>query len=70
MLGPVIGSGLYLAGGFQMPFFVIGSLFAVTGLTYFLLIPIQKQQKEKEEATTWGKSLTLSKAVKVKTQNP
>ena len=71
MLGPVIGSGLYLAGGFQMPFFVIGSLFAVTGLTYFVLIPNQKQpQKEKEQPTTGTKSLTLSEAVKVRTLNP
>ena len=71
MLGPVIGSGLYLAGGFQMPFFVIGSLFAVTGLTYFVLIPNQKQQqKEKEQPTTGTKSLTLSEAAKVRTLNP
>jgi hypothetical protein len=38
MAGPLLGSGLYAIGGFQLPFYVTGAgLFLLTIFTYFTL---------------------------------
>lgn len=40
MLGPVIGGALYTAGGFGLPFYVLGSfLLCALLLAYFILPP-------------------------------
>ena len=38
-IGPAIGSGLYIAGGFKLPFFVVGSLGIVISLSLYFLLP-------------------------------
>ncbi|CAL1534911.1 unnamed protein product [Lymnaea stagnalis] len=39
MAGPALGGVLYEAGGFGLPFFVIGSLILATGCVMFFLLP-------------------------------
>ncbi|KAG1701672.1 MFS-type transporter SLC18B1 [Nymphon striatum] len=38
-IGPFIGGVLYDIGGFKLPFFVLGGVMTVTGLTMYVLLP-------------------------------
>ena len=42
-LGPAIGGGLYRAGGYGLPFYVLGGLLAATaGLTWLIMPPVDR----------------------------
>lgn len=54
MAGPAIGGVLYEAGGFGLPFFVIGSLILATGCLMFLLLPETKNVKHDRKASVFS----------------
>ena len=48
-LGPAIGGGLYKLGGYGLPFYVLGCLFAVAaGLTWLLMPPVERPARRTE----------------------
>lgn len=51
MLGPVIGSGLYEAGGFKTPFFVLGFMVIFIGLTAIYTLPPNKTTRGRDYGT-------------------
>lgn len=57
MLGPALGSALYSAGGFLLPFIVVGSWCLVVAIALYFAIPNVKPDNSDRADT--GKSLTL-----------
>ena len=56
--GPAIGSALYAAGGFGMPFWVVGGLGCVVAVCLYFMIPIVKGKgPDSSDGTT--RSLTV-----------
>lgn len=47
MVGPAIGSALYVIGGFGMPFFVLGGILIVCGMFVPLVMPKIEDKKQK-----------------------
>lgn len=39
MIGPAIGSALYILGGFQLPFWVVGGIGVVISVALFFVVP-------------------------------
>ena len=62
--GPVIGSALYKAGGFGMPFWVVGATGCVVAVCLHFMIPnVKGKNADSSDATK--KSLTIKNVFKV-----
>ena len=63
ILGPALGSALYQAGGFLLPFLVVGSWCMLGAIGVLFVIPNVKMDDEKDAPV--GKKLTLLDLAKV-----
>ena len=62
--GPVIGSALYKAGGFGMPFWVVGATGCVVAICLHFMIPnVKGKNADSSDATRT--SLTIKDVIKV-----
>ncbi|GFN95387.1 MFS-type transporter slc18b1-like protein [Plakobranchus ocellatus] len=50
MMGPTLGGGLYQAGGFGLPFWVIGAVMACSSIIFFFCLPPVKGRSRFEVA--------------------
>ena len=64
LLGPVIGSALYKAGGFGMPFWVVGATGCVVAVCLHFMIPNVKGKNANSSDDT-KKSLTIKNVFQV-----
>uniref|UniRef100_T1J6T1 Major facilitator superfamily (MFS) profile domain-containing protein n=1 Tax=Strigamia maritima TaxID=126957 RepID=T1J6T1_STRMM len=55
IVGPTVGGVLFEAGGFALPFYVVGSIMFLAGIVTFFLIP--DREDVEDELTVGGKSL-------------
>ena len=62
--GPVIGSALYKAGGFGMPFWVVGATGCVVAVCLYFMIPNVKG-KNADSSYATRTSLTIKDVFKV-----
>ena len=62
--GPAIGSFLYTAGGFKLPFIVVGSLGVCISAGLFFIIPDLKKAKRVRQDDQEGDSLVSNKETK------
>ncbi len=57
MFGPALGSFLYIAGGFGLPFYVVGALILSTAVSLLFLIPkIDAKEATAAKEAAIGKS--------------
>ncbi len=63
MMGPALGAALFSAGGFKLPFLVVGSIAVVIALTLIFVIPNIKPGSIKE--TYDKKRLSFKEVIKV-----
>jgi len=76
-LGPVVGSLLYSAGGFGMPFWIVGSVAAINAIYLIAALPkfiyndTSKEDSEDSESemSNIGKTLTFTHIIKVLYRN-
>ena len=64
MLGPALGSVLYQAGGFLLPFLVVGIWCMIGAIGIFFTIP-KLEQDDNKDSETDKKKLTLLDLLKV-----
>ena len=62
-LGPAIGTALYAAGGFGLPFWIIGSIGLVNAILLFFYLPIVRSKGR--DGTDGSKTLTAMNVLKV-----
>ena len=65
MLGPAVGSLLYSAGGFLLPFVVVGSIGLVVATALLILIPNVRSDESMAGGGSTGRTLTFGTLVKV-----
>ena len=64
LLGPAVGSALYDAGGFKLPFLSVGSVaLAIAILLLFIIPNVRPDVRDKADG---GKSLTFAGLAKVR----
>ncbi len=65
--GPALGSSLYIAGGFSLPFLVIGSLALVMAIVLAVVVP--KIDSDEKDRLNSSKSTTLTFAALFSVRN-
>lgn len=52
LFGPLVGSLLYMAGGFKMPFYVVGALLLIAVFVLGKVLPHESEQEIQIRADT------------------